>query len=739
MSRERASSNGPSVAGARFRRDIQGLRAVAVGTVVVNHLFGDALPGGFVGVDVFLVVSGFLITSLMLREVERTGRISLRDFYARRARRILPAATVVLVLTLLASVAVLALLRTRTVVTDAVWSTLFLGNVRMASVGSDYFADDAPVSPFRHYWSLAVEEQFYLVWPVVLVACAAWAGVRLRRRASLLPEGPGAGRAPAERARDVRVLAVRVLVVLTAASLAWSVWATSTSPTTAYYSTFTRAWELGLGALLAFVPATLPLTRRARELLSGGGLLMIAAAALFYDAETAFPGAAALLPVLGAVAVLLAGARVQDAGGSRLLGWRPLTVVGDWSYSLYLIHWPVIVLISAELEDDFTPGPKLAALVLVVVLSWASFRWVETPFRQARPFRSTRGGLLVYPVSVAVAGAVALASLQVVDHRLANPSGEEPVSLADQPAVAAQASGQDDLASLVEASVLEAGEGRGITGDLTPSLVDLESSVADLGDCDYLTGTRELCPMGDPDSDRDVVVLGDSLARAMSPAVVRIGVRHGLRVHVLGYAGCPATTLEQPAKGTSKRWKECEEFKEWALDTVERLDPELVVVATSASSVLHPTTGKVVRESDSSFNRLAARGWRGLFAELGRRAEKVAVFANTPRLPEKPGDCLTDGTPELADCTYPNAERAATQAKVLMRAAEAEGAQVVDAAKWFCAEGRCPMVVGRWITLRDTHHVTAQYAQALATPLARELGLATPSPAAKSSPAVAGG
>ncbi len=677
--------------------------------------------------DVFLVVSGFLITSLMLREVERTGRVSLRDFYARRARRILPAATVVLVLTLLASVATLALLRTRTVVTDAVWSTLFLGNVRMASVGSDYFADDAEPSPFRHYWSLAVEEQYYLVWPLVLVACVAWCAWRAGR-----PRGTsGAERAPAapqERARSVRAAALSVLALLTVASLAWSLWATSTSPTTAYYSTFTRAWELGIGALLAFVPAVLPLTRRARELLSGGGLLMIAAAVLFYDAETAFPGTAALLPVLGAAAVLLAGSTVQDAGGSRLLGLRPFTVVGDWSYSLYLIHWPVIVLVAAELEDGFTTGPKLAVLLVVLVLSWASYRWVENPFRRARPFRSVRGGLLVYPISAAVAGAVALASLQLVDHRLSNPSGGDPVTVADQPAVAAQAAGQDDLVALVKASVLEAGEGRGITGDLTPALVDLEDSVADLGDCDYVSGTRDLCPLGDPESDRDVVVLGDSLARSMSPAMVRVGEQHGLRVHVLGYAGCPATTLEQPAKGSKKRWKECEDFKAWALRTIDRLEPELVLVATSANSVLHPSTGKVVRESDPSFNRLVKRGWRDLFAELRGRADRVAVFANTPRLPEKPGDCLTDGTPELADCTFETAERSAAQARVLMQAAEAEGAQVVDASKWFCADGRCPMVVGRWITLRDTHHVTAQYARELAGPLARELGLDGPTP-----------
>ena len=215
----------------KHRTDIDGLRGLAVLAVFAGHLGLPLAPGGFVGVDVFFVISGFLITSLLVREASRTGRISLLGFYARRARRILPAAAVVAVATVVASVLFLPLVRAVEVITDSVWAAAFAANIRFATVGTDYFAKGEPASPLQHYWSLAVEEQFYLVWPLLLVGAAWLAAARggtLGRRTPLLLIG-----------------------VLSTASLAWSVYATYESPTTAYFSTLTRAWELGVGAALA--------------------------------------------------------------------------------------------------------------------------------------------------------------------------------------------------------------------------------------------------------------------------------------------------------------------------------------------------------------------------------------------------------------------------------------------------------------------------------------------------------
>lgn len=704
VSAERVGKPGTSI---RFRADVQGIRALAVLLVLVHHLWPHAMPGGYIGVDVFFVVSGYLITALMVREADREGRISLRQFYARRARRILPAATLVLLATLVASLLTLALLRTRTVLVDAIWTTFFLGNVRMAAIDADYFASDAPASPFRHYWSLAVEEQFYLLWPLVLTLVVTAAMHRHGGRPEL-----------------VRRWAGLVLAIAAIASMLWSVYATSTSPDSAYYSTFTRAYELAIGAGLALGPRALPMPRVAREGLACSGLAAILWAAFTFSGETPFPGLAALAPVLGTAALLVAGSGSHQGYCSRLLGVRAAVKVGDWSYSLYLWHWPLIVLLEANLAPGaYTWEWKLLTAAVAVLLSWATFRWVENPFRRGRPWRTVRRGLAIYPASVAAALGVVLVAHLVVDDRLTGDNGVAAVTVAEHPEVIGEG---DAIQDLVEASVVAAEEGHGIPGRLTPALTDIDSSMADLGGCRYESGTRSLCALGDPDAERTIVVIGDSLARAMSPAVVKLGRQEGYRVFVLGLPGCPATSLVQASQRSRSPDTFCEEFKEWRLSVVADLEPDVVVMATSAQRLIDPRTDRVVKESDPAYLRLARRGWEAQVKDLRRHAGRVVVFGNTPRLPLTPGECLTDGEPTLGDCTFSSVAKATEQARVLLDAARRAGGEVLDAHDWFCSAGRCPMVVGDYVTLRDTHHMTRDYAEVLAGPLAERLDLGAP-------------
>ena len=272
-----------------MRSDVQGLRAVAVLLVVVAHLGVNAVSGGYLGVDVFFVISGFLITGLLLRARERPDAPGLGgalvDFYARRARRILPAATVVLVATCGISALVLPVVRVGEILTDAWWSALFAANIRFALVETDYFAEGRPVSPLQHYWSLSVEEQFYLVWPVLLLVVA---GLALRRR------------------RDPVAAVQHVLTVLVLASLAWSAWATYASPDTAYFSTLTRGWQLGAGALLAVVLHRRTAVGRRPGVLAAVGLLLVVASALVLTPASPVPGVVALPAVAGTVPVPLA-------------------------------------------------------------------------------------------------------------------------------------------------------------------------------------------------------------------------------------------------------------------------------------------------------------------------------------------------------------------------------------------------------------------------------------------------
>ncbi|HEY5419218.1 MAG TPA: acyltransferase, partial [Marmoricola sp.] len=265
---------------------MQGLRALAVAMVIFDHAAVPWLRGGFVGVDVFFVVSGFLISALLLHEVTATGRVRIGHFYARRARRILPAATVVLVATSVFAALELSTTKVVEIVQDVRWAAFFAANVHFARLGTDYFEQDRAVSPVQHFWSLAVEEQFYLVWPVLLLVVALVGAAR-----GML--------------RVVTVLLCGTWLL----SLIWSVVLTPRSPTASYFSSATRAWELATGALLALAGHLLPrMPRLVRHVLSALGLVGLVVAAVSYDSSTPFPGWRALLPVLGAAALLAAGA-----------------------------------------------------------------------------------------------------------------------------------------------------------------------------------------------------------------------------------------------------------------------------------------------------------------------------------------------------------------------------------------------------------------------------------------------
>ena len=342
------------------RADIEGLRGVAVGTVVLYHVGVPFMPGGFAGVDIFFVISGFLITSLLLREAARDGRISITRFYARRARRLLPAATTVLVVTAVAGWAVLPSSRYADLSTDVVAATLYVVNWALAGRAVDYLAEGSGVSPLQHFWSLSVEEQYYLAWPLLMIL------------------GLLAARNSRARARRLMFGAVAVVFVV---SLAWSVAHTRSDPAASYFVSTTRVWELAVGSLLAFGTGRLAgWGTRAAQLLGGIGLVLIAASVTLLDGSTPWPGWAALVPTLGAAAVIAAGCSRGGSTPSGVLGIRPLIWVGGISYSLYLWHWPLIVLADERWPNHGMAG-SVAVVAVAVLLAWLTKRMIEDPVR----------------------------------------------------------------------------------------------------------------------------------------------------------------------------------------------------------------------------------------------------------------------------------------------------------------------------------------------------------------------
>ena len=349
--------------------EIQGLRALAVFLVLAFH--AKFIPGGFIGVDIFYVISGFLITGLLLKELSTTGRISVKAFYLRRSKRLLPAAFLVLFVTALFAWLLLPPNARGSIGRDLIATTFYISNYLFAWWENDYQNLNATPSPFIHYWSLAVEEQFYILWPLILIALTKLKSAR-------------------------KFLVGFSLVTIT--SFALGVWLTIVAPIWAFYSLPTRAWELSVGALIALVPSL----RRKIPLIALTGLASLAVSAFWFNENTAFPGFYALVPVLGTGALLSTiGAwpkPLKALATNRLSIW-----LGKISYPLYLWHWPALVLPIAILSRDLDLGERLAALLVTVILADITNRYVEEPLR-VKSFFPRR-------VVLSTVGAMAIATL----------------------------------------------------------------------------------------------------------------------------------------------------------------------------------------------------------------------------------------------------------------------------------------------------------------------------------------
>ncbi len=701
-----------------FRADIQGLRAIAVLTVIAGHAGVPFLPGGFVGVDVFFVISGFLISQLLFREVERKGTLSIGDFYARRARRILPAATLVTIATLVASLLWLSVVDALDVVTDAVWATFFAANIRFSTVGTDYFAQEEGPSPLQHYWSLAVEEQFYLVWPLILLICV----VLVRRRSS---QGARAERPPLP-----KLTVFWVLVVLGLASFAYGVFLTADDPTAAYFSTPARAWELAIGAVTALVARRVAsrMNGVARGTVAVAGLLAIAYACGFYGADTPFPGWAAAVPVLGSALLLLAGAggHEHEPLPIRALSVRPMRVVGDWSYSLYLWHWPLLIIPEQRLGHELSVPFTVFVVTLTFVLAGLTYRYVETPFRNPQRMPRQRA-LSLYPASVVLV-VIACVTGSLYGHWKAGEFGDNPAITVTNFGVDDESDyelSKDPTVALVQASVIASRNDMAVPSDLTPDVLKLRDDVPDVGDCDYENAVDAICVHGDPEADRTIVVFGNSHGRMWIPAFEKIAVREHYRTVYLVKPNCaaPLITIGDLAEG-GVPWDECTDFHEWAMDQIEELQPELVAVASSGPNpVIYDDEGNSYTTDDAEYDDITRDGYEELFTRLEAMADRTVLIRDLPKNEDDPGTCLTSGDADLGDCLWTPLEASEHDADVSVEAAEATGTDVVDPTRWVCWERECPVVIGDVISYRDRGHLTTVYSESLADELGREIGI----------------
>jgi peptidoglycan/LPS O-acetylase OafA/YrhL len=352
----------------KFRPDVEGLRAIAVALVVLFHAGVPGLTGGFVGVDVFFVISGFVITGVLLRERTGSGRNSVLAFYGRRSRRIIPAATLVIIVTVLASYHWLGFLMGGNVARDGRAAATFWVNFHFIATGTNYWTSQLPPSPLQNYWSLSVEEQFYVAYPVLFIGVAAIAirRVDLRHRISLM------------------------LTAAIAVSFWWSIAQTSSNATAAYFSPFTRAWELALGALVAMnVRHLARLPVRMAAVITWLGLGGILLSGFLYSSSTPYPGSAVALPVISTAGVIAGGTAGFRFGAEMLLHLRPFQWLGRISYSLYLWHWPLLIIPMEYAGHQLSLKDNLGWVTVAVGASIATYFLIENPIRHANRLRQS--------------------------------------------------------------------------------------------------------------------------------------------------------------------------------------------------------------------------------------------------------------------------------------------------------------------------------------------------------------
>ncbi|HEX4443427.1 MAG TPA: acyltransferase family protein [Galbitalea sp.] len=660
-----------------FRKDIQGLRAIAVLLVVIYHAGVPGIPGGYTGVDVFFVISGFLITGHLVSEIADTGRLQFGRFYARRVRRILPASFVVLALTLIASLIFIPPALVAKTVKDAAATALYVPNYSFAVQGTNYLAETAP-SPFQHYWSLGVEEQFYLLWPALLFV--VWLVVKRRR---------------------LKLVVVVGAVVLV--SLAYSIILTGQSQPWAFFSLPTRAWEFGIGGLVA-IAGTATSSRvpaRLGAVLSWVSLAVVILGAVLLNASTPYPGSAAVIPVVGTAGVILFGGNAAPYGPIALLGTRVMQFVGAISYSLYLVHWPLLV-IPEEAGGRTAPLPLLVTVglgILAVPLAWLLYRYVETPVRSGVFFRKLRARTTLITAAATSLGVVAacLIAVVVVDHA--------PVS-------------SDRVASPHKVASPYPSFTSYVPSNLTPALKSASTDVPILySDGCHLEApqtTVQKCAFGDLASKVTVALFGDSHAAQWFPALDKLADEHGFRLDVYTKSSCPSVDVPVVADGSP--YTECTAWRSAVIARLKAAPPNLIVMSNLANYPDQPNGG------------ISKAQWAaGLAKTLSAlpASSRTFLVSDTPNMMATPSICLSANVNNTGACAVPRSKAVdGAWRRSEADAAEAGGATVIDLNNFICNATLCGPIIGSALLYRDSTHLTASFVTTLAPALWSHIGRA---------------
>jgi peptidoglycan/LPS O-acetylase OafA/YrhL len=546
---------------------IQGLRALAALLVTIFH--ARLVPGGFIGVDIFYVISGYLITGLILREIENTGTLNLQSFYQRRIKRLLPTSVFVLFVTAIVGMFVLPAITRDALGRDLFAAATYISNYLFAWWQNDYQNLNATPSPFIHYWSLAVEEQFYLVWPIFILFLS-----RYGKRAVLYG-----------------------VAISSALSLLLSIYQTQTSPIWAFYSLPTRAWELGVGALLLFVPENI----WKNKFIPWLGLVGIGIAAFNFDENTAFPGINAVLPV-AATALLIGSISIwprffNDLSNNRISQW-----LGAISYPLYLWHWPALVLPSSAMGRPLRVRERIFCILLTIILAHFTSKYIEQPVRH-----KNIKGKKIYLFFAATTAASLVAGLIITS----------------------------TASSMISV--------RGT--DYKFNLVDVMEKPAVYGDnCHSNYGETESgeCTYGDLTSKTTIVLYGDSHAAQWFPALEELANERGFKLVSLTKSACPAVDVPRADQGAFKN-VHCQKWRDNSIARIQKIHPAGVI--TSSFQYFTPPSGY------SDANKWWKDGQVRLLDALRGSSEHLIYISDTPRPVRDIPNCLASRDSHSCDST----------------------------------------------------------------------------------------
>lgn len=684
--------------GNSFRPEIQGLRTVAVMAVVLYHLWPKRVTGGFVGVDVFFVISGYLITGHMYREILGESGLSLLKFWGRRIRRLLPAAFLVLISSLVAAYLWVPATLWESTARQVGASALYVQNWILAADAVDYSALNADATVAQHYWSLSIEEQFYIFWPLIMVGLL-WTISRLAKREPALAVPP-------------RITLIAGLTIIGGASLVYSIQETAVNPAAAYFVTPTRVWEFAVGALVALIFQNRRLSGPVATTLAWAGLAGILVSAMLYSGQTPFPGYTALLPVIGTALVLCCSGRTSVFGPAWLLSRKPATFVGDISYAVYLWHWPLIIVVPYALQTELNWSIKIGILALSILLAWLTKILLEDPLRM--------GSLLRRPVRVysfAAAGMAVVVALSFGLTTLANSTAPVDPSL--------EASSCYGPGALNPADHCASVMGQEAPNPSAVAVSNQNTNPAHPGCQASFAGTDLVtCDLGVPAASAKytVAMVGDSHATAWYPAMDALAKKHKWRVVTYAKASCPVSTALR-ILDNEKSPENQNDCHAWVLRLNETLksSPSISTIFTASYSSAYE-----YKSADGDpLKDPAVDGFAQMWAGWRAAGKKVVAFDDVPRTNgQYIPTCLAKNPGDAMKCALP-VSQAIPANMFITKAAElmsAHGVTRIKLRDQLCDAKWCYPVIGSVIVYRDYSHLSQDYSKALAPYVDAQLG-----------------